>query len=185
MALAIIPANVKHRITTKGSSHVFMLECNEDHFIRALGELNIDLKHNIFISPSAKTLFQEITTAFKDYSKQLLSVTHNTKIMECITFIESQSCDYPELIPLLKERVFLSESRISHLFKQEMGVSIKKYYVWSKLKKAFLGVIFEDKNMFEASLDAGFYDQAHLSKAFKDIFGLSPSTTYNSRILQE
>ena len=56
--------------------------------------------------------------------------------------------------------------------------------MWSKLKKAFESVVREDKNMYEASIANGFYDQAHLSKAFRQMLGISPSDVYNSRMLQ-
>ncbi len=79
----------------------------------------------------------------------------------------------------------LSESRISHVFKNEVGTSLKKYLVWSKLKRTFELVINGKMNMFEASLESGFYDQAHLSKAFKQMFGVKPSKTYNSRTIQK
>ena len=89
------------------------------------------------------------------------------------------------MIEVLKSKTNLLESRLSHLFKSEMGISLKKYLVWSRLKKAFELVIAGKMNMYEASIESGFYDQAHLSKAFKQILGIAPSESYNSRMIQD
>ena len=85
----------------------------------------------------------------------------------------------------LQAETHLSESRLSHLFKEEMGLSLKKYLVWSRLRETIQYVLSEEISLYEAGLRSGFFDQAHLSRAFKQMLGLSPSKVYNSRMIQE
>ena len=80
--------------------------------------------------------------------------------------------------------MFLSDSRLSHLFKEHIGISIKKYLIWNKLRKAINLYLSESTNLTDVSIQSGFFDQAHLSNSFKKVLGVSPSKVYNSRILQ-
>jgi AraC-like DNA-binding protein len=80
--------------------------------------------------------------------------------------------------------VFLSESRLSHLFKENIGISLKKYLLWNKLKKTVKQHLTEKEDLFTSLIKAGFYDQPHFSKAFKTMLGVKPTKAYNSRTLQ-
>ncbi len=85
----------------------------------------------------------------------------------------------------LSRQVHLSEGRLSHLFKAEIGLSIQKYIIWVRLRNAVKYLIQQESNLNEAALMAGFYDLAHFSRNFKAMMGLKPSQVYNnSRIVQ-
>jgi AraC-like DNA-binding protein len=55
-----------------------------------------------------------------------------------------------------------------------MGVSIKSYYVWAKMRKAAT-LLQSSKTLTEIAAEVGFSDAAHLSRAYKRFFGISPS----------
>ena len=107
------------------------------------------------------------------------------RVHKCIGYLQTENFDRRELMDRLMVEVHLSPSRLSHLFRAEMGISLKKYLVWSRLKRTLQFVLKERHNLYAASLRAGFYDQAHLSRAFKDMLGLPPSAVYNSRTVQD
>ncbi|WP_299440852.1 AraC family transcriptional regulator [uncultured Aquimarina sp.] len=133
------------------------------------------------IDTNKKDLLNEIKSfAFNNNLKK----ADDDRIQKCLEILEAENLDYDKVISVLTSKVFLSESRLSHLFKEHIGISIKKYLVWSKLKKAIHAVLNENISLTEASLEVGFYDQAHLSNAFKNVLGIAPSKAYNSRILQ-
>jgi AraC-like DNA-binding protein len=82
-------------------------------------------------------------------------------------------------------RAHLSPGRLSHLFKSTIGVTVRQYIVWCRMKHAIHRLLIEDANLTQAAHAAGFHDSAHFSKHFKALFGLRPSTVYhNSRIVQ-
>lgn len=70
--------------------------------------------------------------------------------------------------------VFLSASRISHLFKHEVGIPIQRYLLWYKLAQAAFN-IGKGLSLTDAAEEAGFADSAHFSRSFRVMFGVTPS----------
>ncbi|WP_439541589.1 helix-turn-helix domain-containing protein [Hyphomicrobium sp.] len=71
-------------------------------------------------------------------------------------------------------RVGLSSSRFQHLFADEVGVPFRRFRVWQRLRRA-IGEIIDGSNFTDAAHAAGFADQAHFSRAFRQAFGASAS----------
>lgn len=71
-------------------------------------------------------------------------------------------------------RVGLSSSRFQHLFADEVGVPFRRFRVWQRLRRA-IGEIVDGSNFTDAAHAAGFADQAHFSRAFRQAFGASAS----------
>lgn len=71
--------------------------------------------------------------------------------------------------------VFLSESRLRHLFVEETGLAFKTYVLWLRLARA-VRYYSEGCSLTEASHSAGFADSAHFSRTFKRTFG-APATS--------
>ena len=71
--------------------------------------------------------------------------------------------------------VYLSPSRLRHLFVEQTGLAYKTYLLWLRLIRA-LEVYAEGKSLTQAAHAAGFADSAHFSRTFKRTFGL-PATT--------
>jgi AraC-like DNA-binding protein len=185
ISLAIIEPNEPHKIEFKETEVVVLLiECNAEHLKKVLSKFDIVFSEGIYaehFTNNRKELLEEVMSSINDAK---IPIASDERIQECLNYLNGSSSDYQKIMKDLKLRTHLSDSRISHLFKKEIGISIKKYFVWSKLKKAFESVVREDKNMYEASMANGFYDQAHLSNAFRQMLGISPSDVYNSRMLQ-
>jgi len=74
----------------------------------------------------------------------------------------------------LANQVHLSESRFNHLFREEVGISFRRYRSWSRLRSVFYHVA-KDQSLTEAALSAGLHDSAHLSRMFQDMIGIAPS----------
>ena len=71
--------------------------------------------------------------------------------------------------------VYLSPSRLRHLFVEQTGLAFKTYMLWLRMVRA-LHVYAEGGTLTEAAHAAGFSDSAHFSRIFKRTFGL-PATT--------
>lgn len=69
----------------------------------------------------------------------------------------------------------LSESRFNHLFSEQMGVCFRRYRMWLQLRAA-ISQWPRQCTLTEAAMQGGFSDAAHFSRAFRDMFGLTPST---------
>ena len=70
--------------------------------------------------------------------------------------------------------VELSEGRLQHLFKEQVGVPIRQYRLWRKLILAIRHISQFDI-ITHAAYEAGFADSAHMSRTFKRMFGISIS----------
>ena len=66
----------------------------------------------------------------------------------------------------------LSESRFLHLFRDELGTSMRRYRIWVRLVHAGTAIA-AGANMTEAAMKSGFASPSHLADRFKSTFGLS------------
>jgi len=73
----------------------------------------------------------------------------------------------------LARRFYVSNSGISHLFKQKMGVSLYRYITQRRLIAA-KSLIAQNVPMEEISRRVGFVDYSTFYRAFKQEFGISP-----------
>ena len=72
----------------------------------------------------------------------------------------------------------LSPDRLTHLFAQQVGVSVKRYALWTKVRRTvqqFTG----HRPLTDVALVSGFTDAAHMSRTFQRYFGLPPSFLAN------
>jgi AraC family transcriptional regulator of arabinose operon len=78
-------------------------------------------------------------------------------------------------VEALARRVNLSPSRLRHLFKNELGVSITGFVKLQRLRQAqqLLGTTFLSVKEIVALVGAG--DESHFVRAFKDAVGQTPS----------
>ena len=72
----------------------------------------------------------------------------------------------------ISRAVCLSESRLSHLFKQEAGISLHLYLSNMKLERAFY-LIPTGKPMTAICMEAGFSSPSHMSDISRKLYGLS------------
>lgn len=78
----------------------------------------------------------------------------------------------------------LSESRLTHLFRQETGVSLRRYLLWLRLGDAMARAL-SGTSLTEAAHASGFSDSAHLSRTCREMFGINPqAVARHSRFVQ-
>ncbi|ULN49634.1 helix-turn-helix domain-containing protein [Mycolicibacterium goodii] len=68
----------------------------------------------------------------------------------------------------------LSESRFLHLFRAEVGTSLRRYRMWCRLLRAG-ALLAAGHDLTTAAVDSGFASPSHLADRFKSTFGLSAS----------
>lgn len=66
----------------------------------------------------------------------------------------------------------LSQSRLSHLFKEQVGVSLGSYLTFEKIGKTYT-YMRSGEDLTTACLHAGFDSSSHFSAAYRRMFGLS------------
>lgn len=74
----------------------------------------------------------------------------------------------------LAAQVSLSSSRLSHLFRQQTGVSLRRFLLHLKIGRA-LAHWQPGKTLSQLAVEAGFYDQPHLVRTAREMFDAMPS----------
>jgi AraC-like DNA-binding protein len=95
------------------------------------------------------------------------------RIRKCLDWIQENHALAGINLSALSDVLFLSESRLAHLFKEQVGISIHQYILWKKIEaaaKKSLG----GSSLTECAHFAGFADSSHFNKTFKKMFGVKP-----------
>lgn len=77
----------------------------------------------------------------------------------------------------LADEIGMSPSWLQHEFKNAVGLPLRAFRKWYRVKSAVIAHK-QGASLADAALSAGFYDQAHFTNAFREIFGISPSSVF-------
>jgi transcriptional regulator GlxA family with amidase domain len=81
----------------------------------------------------------------------------------------------PVLLAEIADAVLLSPDRFRHLFIEQTGMRFRPYVLWLRIELA-LAEFAAHRSLTEAAHAGGFADSAHLSRTFKRMFGIAPSS---------
>lgn len=95
------------------------------------------------------------------------------RISMLLQLIENCNCD-DHTISSYAHQISLSASRLSHLFKTEVGIPLKSYIMLHQVECAFEAYL-NGKSITQAALDAGFDSPSHFSATIKRIMGMPAS----------
>lgn len=126
-------------------------------------------------SRSVSAFYQTIDDYENSTSSSLLSpsISIDDRIVNCIDKIDKE-LDFNALrISQLQESACLSESRLSHLFVKELGISIRQYVLWRRIFRAADQAL-QGSSLTRAAHTAGFVDSSHFSRVFSQMFGVNP-----------
>ncbi|MEV0643670.1 AraC family transcriptional regulator [Phytomonospora sp. NPDC050363] len=70
--------------------------------------------------------------------------------------------------------VHLSESRLAHLFAEQLGLPFRAHVRWERIRLA-LSLLASGESLSQVAHAAGFTDSAHLGNSFRAMFGSPPS----------
>lgn len=95
------------------------------------------------------------------------------RILRCLYTIDQQLPYAPLRISDLCNLAYLSESRLSHLFTQQLGISVRQYVLWRKVFQAVTKAS-NGLSLTQAAHATGFVDSSHFSRVFSSMFGVAP-----------
>ncbi|CZR98033.1 MULTISPECIES: helix-turn-helix domain-containing protein [unclassified Clostridioides] len=98
---------------------------------------------------------------------------YDDRITELLQLLHTCNCDN-HTISNFADKVALSASRLSHLFKEQIGIPLKSYILLHQMECAF-GELLSGKNVTEASMIAGFDTPSHLAGTVKRMMGMPVS----------
>ena len=123
-------------------------------------------------------LDERILKVLSLYTKE--KARFDDRVAKAITELESAETISEDTMDRLSRKVYLSKSRLSHLFKENLGISLIRYMSFMKMKKAYEYVC-KGENLTEAALHAGFDSPSHMAAVCKRMFGISLSAFMKSQ----
>ena len=105
------------------------------------------------------------------------------RIKKVINLVQ-ESMDYKITIKELANKLCISESRLSHLFKVSYGIPLKGYILMQKWKLAYKSILI-NRNVTRAAMDAGFDSPSHFACTNRRLTGMNSQILLNnSRFLK-
>lgn len=103
------------------------------------------------------------------------------RIAQCLARIRAR-IEQPLRLAALASDINVSESWLTHRFRSEIGVPLRRYVLWQRVWRA-VEVALLGATLTEAAHAAGLSDSAHLSRTFREMFGVTPSFLFEHRDL--
>lgn len=169
IATAIIPSNFPHRFQC-GQTECQLLFLDP---LSPLGQYvseryGLHQRTSVLVNqPDVGSILSPETTCLAQ------GVKLDFRIQNCLREIHNKLNRSELSIKQLSEISYLSESRLSHLFKAQLGTSIRQFVLWSKIKLAVLTAK-KGCSLSTSAHAAGFTDSSHFTRVFANMFGINP-----------
>jgi len=98
----------------------------------------------------------------------------NHPLEKLFDIIEQNFVDTPSLLQV-SNRIYLSPSRISHMFKDLCGIGYSQYLLCRRLEESEYLLSQENAIITNISFDVGFSNPSHFCRSFKEHLGLTPT----------
>lgn len=191
----IIKGGVKHAFKGNHIKHALVLidhtsrlgRCVERHYLSP--SLNYHLITGSLVLPLTRE-FQAIpghvfcTSDYQTIWTRILILLdlneciarHDINDRRIITILNQlkSSNTFNHQISRLAQQVYLSPSRLSHLFSQHTGGTLKSYLLFRQLLIALMQIA-NGKSVTDAALNVGFDSPSHLSATCKRVMGIQPN----------
>jgi len=117
-------------------------------------------------------ILARLKRAYIERSAGVLKAERRELLDEITAYVEAHYADHLTLAEIAK-RFYVSDSSVSHVFKQKMGVSLYRYITQRRLIAA-KNLILEGTPLENVAEQVGFSDYSTFYRAFKGEYGISP-----------
>lgn len=185
----ILNSNVSHRLQVSGQPVVLLLIDFTSRMATAFKQYMGKRNYASFPQELGKEVAEHIKTRLPQihdvesyglFLQELMALFHldytlpaitDSRIKELIQHMKDCS-DSEHSIRNYAEQFGLSSSRLSHLFKENTGISLSGYLVLHKLQKACY-LIFQGTSITDAAMAAGFDTPSHFANTSKRLLGMT------------
>lgn len=190
----LIPSDIKHQIRLRGKDQVLMIWLDPE----------FQASQSVLVSDTIQIQPKELETSLTQLCERRLNcelarkirnivIRHqmtrsstelDERISSTIDWIGTHLSEQTITTEQLAGLIYLSPSRFMHLFSEQIGIPVRKYILWQRLRYSLL-LMAEDSTLTKAAHGAGFTDSSHMNRTFNTMFGITPSKIFkNSRFIQ-
>lgn len=202
-SLFYLPNDVHYRLVWTGSpeieqysfhiiNHKYSTESKQYYPIQVVQDLSTPETGNIFQEIyrlfetgeridriRALGLYYEFYASVLPYLKEELPVSYSPAVIAAISFIEEHYAQNYSVAELA-EACYVSESRLYHLFRKELGTTPIKYRNEIRIEKAATELRKRNKPISDIAFENGFNSMTYFYEVFKEHTGLNPTEYQNT-----
>ncbi|QUH30784.1 helix-turn-helix domain-containing protein [Vallitalea guaymasensis] len=179
-----IESNVLHTVLTQNTKRIILL-------IDETSEIARSISYKFLKGQKYKIIDEEIVNQVSTYyykckdteelDEKILSIcdiqnfnqiTYDDRVIKVIDEIDRTESIQKDIFDKLSNIAYLSQSRLSHLFREQVKISLASFLVMAKMHKTY-NYYMRGENLTTASIHAGFDSSSHFSATCKKMFGLS------------
>lgn len=174
-AIALIPPNRLHHLRANGDMAFLYLDARD----AAAGNLALRDRPDALLVEHLRALRHttRITAAGFENLLRLLDLAPRSDATGAVAAVVRQLDRRPQdcgSVALAARSAGLSVSRFQYLFRAATGVPYRRYRLWRRMALV-ARLLASGATLTQAALEAGFSGSAHLSAAFRAMFGTKPS----------
>ena len=172
-SIALIPPDTRHHLRTEGPMiFVYLDGLSDDH--QRFQRMDLDAARERLLSAGAEAILGWGVDAICEALGVPARLPPDPRVAAAIRRLEDRPQDFPRVADLAAV-AGLSPSRFQALFVRAVGLPFRRYRLWRRMA-VVMRVLGEKRTLTEAANEAGFSGSAHLSAAFRSMFGLAPSS---------
>ena len=181
---AMIPTGVSHKVNTQDIPVlVFLFDCTTNvarkmQKLRCIPEeicREIARRYTVFQTQESTEHYWNLLNCLYDYLEipQAASCVTDERVLSAIRYVRDNLSERITTGQVAK-MVCLSESRFSHLFKAQMGMTFAAFLIYQRIMRVYSRIL-NGVSITEAALEAGFSSSAHFADVNRRVFGISAS----------
>lgn len=187
---AIIRAGHMHQLDSNKSIQLFLYLDSHSEYAKELTEkyledknmaslqdtdlrkLSNDFFKRLLVVTDCDRLWEGCQTILGHLIKPANSLKRDARIDQAIAFI-SASQGQPFKVKDIAAHIHLSESRLRHLFKQQVGQPIQNFILWMRVVDS-LNLVLKGRQIDQCAAETGFWDSSHMNRSYKQLLGATP-----------
>jgi len=139
-------------------------------------EKNLGYVNKVMQINNQEDLCAWISTALNEFIELVYSSQDARKVSKIRPAINYIDANYNKQITLddVAEASHLSVSRLAHIFKEQMGVTIIDYLSSVRIERAKQLLLATNQNCTEICFEVGYNNQSYFTRTFKGLVGMTP-----------
>lgn len=139
-------------------------------------EKNLAYVNTLMQIDSQEDLCAWISTALNEFLELVYSSQDSRKITQVTPAIEYIDANYDKPITLaeIAKASHLSASRLAHIFKEQMGITLIDYVTSVRIEQAKELLLATDQSCTEICFQVGYNNQSYFTRTFKSVVGMTP-----------
>jgi len=139
-------------------------------------EKNLTYVNKVMRINNQEDLCAWISTALNEFIELVYSSQDARKVSQIRPAINYIDANYnkPITLPDVAKASHLSISRLAHIFKEQMGITIIDYLTSVRIERAKQLLLATDQNCTEICFEVGYNNQSYFTRTFKGLVGMTP-----------